>query len=59
MTIYQWTEENETQIARAVLYLKEDVENGDTFDWALSHIAELCDIRRDLLSQEYELRNQD
>lgn len=59
MYISGWTEENDQQLADAVTYMKDDIADGDDFDYALAHHSALFGIERDTLRHEWNLRNND
>ena len=55
----EWTESHDDDFATAVKYMAEDISNGDSFQWALEHHAELFQIDRQALCHEWNLRKND
>jgi hypothetical protein len=57
-TITEWSADNDSTFARAVEYIKEDLANGDSLHWAISHYSELFGIDREALQHEWSLRSE-
>lgn len=59
MTIQEWTKDNAGTFSDAIAYMTEDIDDGDSFEFALEHHAELFGIDREALRYEWNLVKED
>lgn len=57
--IKEWSYKNEVFFDEAVQAIREDIQQGTSFEGSLSHYADLFEIEESALRHEWNLQNED